>query len=179
MLEALNPENVSRNHCRMLLELIQNVMEDYISTTGIQDWFKIRTKDYYSIKCHSGFSQEEECVNKVWLDILGFTVSVGGIEILVSLIAIDHLLFYCRGVGPQQSFSYIFLSKSQYNYSCSGSLASYLHFVFHFHLMNCRRHRNESAFSKTPWNWAWKYVVWQNESWHIGRTRCPGFFIVK
>jgi len=37
-------------------------------------------------------------VKKVWPDILAdfLAVSVGGIEILVSLTAIDHLLFYFR-----------------------------------------------------------------------------------
>lgn len=39
-------------------------MEGYISTTELQDWFKITTKDYYSIKCQSGFLQEKECAEK-------------------------------------------------------------------------------------------------------------------
>lgn len=58
-------------------------MEDCISTTELQDQLTITPKDYYSIKCHSGFLQETECVKK-GLDILAhiFAVSVCGIEIL-------------------------------------------------------------------------------------------------
>lgn len=61
-------------------------------------------------------------MKKVCLDILAdfFAVSVGGIEILVSLTAIDHLLFYfreCSLTGGR--FLHLYLSK--YSYSCSKS----------------------------------------------------------
>lgn len=94
-------------------------MEHYISTTELQDWLKITTNDYYHIKCHSGFLQAKECVKRS-LDILArfFAVSVCGIEILVSLTAIDHLLFYFKECSlTKRPFSHLYLSK--YSYSCS------------------------------------------------------------
>lgn len=95
-------------------------MEGCISTTELQDWFKITTKDYYSVTCHSAFLQEEECVKSVWLDILAdfFAASVGGIEILISLTAIDHPLFYFRERSLTGGFfQHLYLSK--YHCSCS------------------------------------------------------------
>lgn len=61
-------------------------------------------------------------MKKVCLDILAdfFAVSVGGIEILVSLTAIDHLLFYFRECSLTAG-RFLHLHLSKYSYSCSKS----------------------------------------------------------
>lgn len=95
---------------------------------------------------------------KVWLDILAdfLAVSVGGIEILVSLTAIDHLLFYFKECSLTGGFFlHLYLSKCSHSKPCKLLL-----FCLSFSFNKLHNHKWISIFLTVYW----KCTLGQNTS---------------